>query len=61
MRREWTDDGWRRRFAILPMFLCDGPKKQMIWLEWVWMRDQGLYREVSLTNPAFLHANESPE
>jgi len=47
----WSDDGWRRRFAILPIYLSDGPNKQVIWLQWVWVRDMSLYRQVSLTPP----------
>ena len=51
MRKQWSDNGWRRRFAILPIFLSDGPNKQMIWLEWVWKRDMGLYTAISLESP----------
>jgi hypothetical protein len=51
MIRKWQDDGWRRRFAILPIFLSDGPEKQMIWLEWVWVKDMALYRQVSVADP----------
>ncbi len=42
---------WKRRFALLPIVLSDGPEQTFIWLEWVWFRDCGLYREVSLTDP----------
>ena len=52
MRIEWRDDGWRRRFALLPIFLSDGPNRQMIWLQWVWKRDNGFWTEVSLTRPS---------
>jgi len=48
MRRQWKDDGWRKRFALFPIFLSDGPNKQMIWLEWYERRFAGLYYEVRL-------------
>jgi hypothetical protein len=51
MRVNWTDDGWRKRFAILPLFLRDGPNCQMVWLEPYWSRFCGDYYSVSLTNP----------
>lgn len=51
MIRTWYDDGWRRRFALFPIFLSDGPVKQMIWLQWVWKRDMGLYGQVSTLDP----------
>lgn len=52
----WTDDGWRRRFAFLPMFLSNGPHKQCVWLERYWSRDMGEFVQVSLTNPS--HTSE---
>lgn len=50
----WRDDtdGWRRRFALLPIFLSDGPNRAFVWLQWVWKRDMSQYIEVSLTDPA---------
>lgn len=51
MIRNWHDDGWRRRFALFPIFLSDGPNKQVIWLEWVWKRFDGQCTLVSLTHP----------
>lgn len=51
MIRNWTDDGWRRRFAWFPIFLSDGPKRQIIWMEWVWKRNMGIFTEISLENP----------
>lgn len=51
MRKSWTDNGWRKRFALFPIYLSDGPNKQMIWLEWAWVRDCCIYREVSLEKP----------
>jgi len=51
MIRHSNDDGWRRRFALFPIFLSNGPDKTLIWLEWVWKRDKGLYTEVSLEKP----------
>lgn len=56
---KWRDDGWRRRFALLPIYLSDGPSKQIIWLQWVWVRDMALYREVSASAPARLTAPTS--
>lgn len=54
MRWAWHDDGWRKRFAFLPIFLSDGPNKQLVWLQWVWMKDRCLYTEVRLTDPRSL-------
>jgi len=51
MRRQWSDSGWRRRFALFPIFLSDGPDRQFVWLEWVWKRDQCIYTEISLEKP----------
>jgi hypothetical protein len=50
VRKSWTDNsgGWKRRFAFLPIYLSDGPNRQIIWLEWVMIRDNGYYREVSV-------------
>ncbi|WP_066112735.1 MULTISPECIES: hypothetical protein [unclassified Blastomonas] len=45
------DDGWRRRFAFLPLSLFDGPDRQIVWWQWYWSRDMSLYREISLTDP----------
>ncbi len=42
---------WKRRLALFPIILNDGPDRTWIWLEWVWLRDAGLYREISLTDP----------
>lgn len=51
MIKRWQHDGWRRWFTLIPMYLSDGPNKQFIWLEWVWLRGNGFYVEVSLTDP----------
>lgn len=51
MIRSWHDDGWRKRFALFPIFLSDGPRKQMVWLEWVWKKDMGIFTQISLRNP----------
>jgi hypothetical protein len=51
MIRDWTDDGWRQRFALMPIILSDGPRRRMIWLQWVWMRDMCLYTQISETDP----------
>jgi hypothetical protein len=51
MIRTARDDGWRRRFAFLPITLRDGPETTTIWLEWVWVQDCGEYRAVRLTDP----------
>ena len=48
---QWHDDGWRKRFALLPIYLSDGPNKRVIWLQWVWKRFNGLWTEVSETDP----------
>jgi len=40
--RKPEDDGWRKRFAILPINL----REEIIWLEWYWAREMGLYTEV---------------
>ena len=58
MIRKWEDDGWRKRFALFPIYLSDGPNKQLIWLRWVWRRDMGLYSEVSVTDPTIAKATE---
>ena len=42
---------WKRRFAILPIVVNDGPERTVIWLEWVWMRNCGYYQEIALVNP----------
>ena len=47
----WRDDGWRKRFALLPIYLSDGPNKRVIWMQWVWKRFNGLWTEVSETDP----------
>lgn len=47
----WHDDGWRKRFALLPIYLSDGPNKRVIWLQWVWKRFNGLWIEVRETDP----------
>lgn len=53
MRKVWVDNtgGWRKRFALLPILLSDGPNRELLWLRWVWKRDMALYTEVSSTNP----------
>lgn len=53
MLKSWTDNskGWRKRFALLPIYLSDGPNKQILWLRWVWKRDMCLYTEVSAEKP----------
>lgn len=51
MKLEWQDAGWRKRFALFPIYLSDGPNKTFVWLQWVWKRDMGIYTEVSLTDP----------
>jgi hypothetical protein len=50
---KWTkvNDPWRRRFALLPVCIDDGPTTQVVWLEWYWRRFCGLYYEVSFTDP----------
>ena len=50
---KWTisDDGWRKRFSIIPVCVSDGPTKHCIWLEWYWSRHCGDCREVSFTDP----------
>jgi hypothetical protein len=42
---------WKRRFAVLPIVLNDGPERTVIWWEWVWIRPTGLYTEVALHPP----------
>lgn len=42
---------WKRRFALLPITLHDGPNRTFIWLEWVWVRNGGDCTEISLTDP----------
>lgn len=54
----WHDDGWRKRFALLPIYLSDGPNKRVIWLQWVWKRFNGLWVEVSETDPRAAHTAE---
>jgi len=51
MIRKWHDDGWRRRFALIPFVLDDGPERTLVWLEWYWSRFEGLYTAISLTDP----------
>lgn len=51
MQIKWKDDGWRKRFALFPIYLSDGPNKQIVWLQWVWKRPMGLYTEISLSVP----------
>lgn len=51
MIKHWQDDGWRRRFALFPIYLGNGPNKIMVWLQWVWKRDMGIYTQVSITDP----------
>ena len=51
MKWLWNDDGWRKRFALLPIYLSDGPHKCVVWLQWVWKRDMGLYTVVRLSDP----------
>lgn len=52
MRIKWKDSGWRKRFALFPIYLSDGPNKQMVWLEWVWKRSDGFITHVRLTEPS---------
>lgn len=47
----WHDDGWRKRFAFFPIFLSDWSNKRVIWLQWFWKRDMGLWTEVRDTDP----------
>jgi hypothetical protein len=47
----WRDDGWRKRFALFPIYLNDGPNRQVIWLQWVWKYPTALYTQISLTDP----------
>ena len=42
---------WRRRFALLPVTLSNGPTRETVWLQWFWARDGGDCREVSFTDP----------
>lgn len=58
MRMKWRDDGWRKRFALFPFVLSDGPNKTLVWLEWFWKRDAGLYTGVILIDP---HMPEEPQ
>lgn len=51
MIKKWHDDGWRKRFALLPMILYEGETKVFVWLEWTWQRFNGLYTEVRLKDP----------
>jgi len=53
MKLQWEDNrmGWRKRFALFPIYLEDGNQRQFIWLEWVWKRNMGLYIEVSVESP----------
>lgn len=37
---------WKRRFALLPIVLDDGPERQVIWLQWVWARNDCLYTSI---------------
>jgi len=56
----YHDNGWRKRFALLPIRLSDGPNHQIVWLQWVWKRDMGLFVAVRLTDPAITQA-EGPQ
>lgn len=51
---KWTtvNNPWKRRFALLPVCLSDGPTSQCIWWEWYWRRFCGDCYEVSFTDPA---------
>jgi len=40
------NNGWRKRFAILPLEVED----TWIWLEFYWIRFDGLYYSVKLVN-----------
>ncbi len=48
---DYRDDGWRKRFALFPLFLSDGPERQIVWWQTYWSKDMGLYRQISLTDP----------
>lgn len=54
----WKDDGWRKRFAFFPLYLSDGPNKMVVWLQWVWKRDAGLYTRIELTDPRVSQESE---
>ena len=41
------NDGWRRRFALLPLFVSD----EVVWLQTYWARPRGEYTEVRFTDP----------
>lgn len=60
MRIKWTDSGWRKRFVLLPIYLSDGPNKQMIWLEWVWKRSDGFVTHIRLSEPTESSESEEP-
>lgn len=51
MRWVGIDNGWRKRFAWLPMTLRNGPEKTTIWLEPYWAMSGGYCTLVSLENP----------
>lgn len=43
-----TTDGWRRRFALIPFRLDNGPHRTWVWLEWYQSRFMGEYVDVRL-------------
>lgn len=50
MRKDWSDDGWRWRFAFFPVTLQDGPNYTRIWWEWYRARDRaGEYTEIEFS------------
>lgn len=51
MIREIPDHGWRKRFALLPFTLPNGPTKTFVWWEPYWSRCGGYFTEVSLSDP----------
>lgn len=51
---------WRRWFAVLPIILNNGPKRTIIWWQWVWLCDKSLYIEVSLTDPEATELGPGP-
>jgi hypothetical protein len=48
MRWNRRDDGWRWRFAIIPVCISDGPEQQWVWLEWYEARFAGEFYEIRL-------------
>ena len=50
----WTRENnpWRKRFALFPVSLSDGPTRTTIWLEWYWSRWGGDCIETSFTDPS---------